>query len=99
VSHVLLDLRVEFWKRCLVDVTAPQSLGLFKIGVDDFTSFCFFDGSSEARARIQIVRHSPKFVDRRHASFLSNGQSSVLSRIKLSKFRNPTHARLLRIAA
>jgi hypothetical protein len=30
---ILPDLRVEFWKRCLDEVTAPQFLGLFKIGL------------------------------------------------------------------
>ena len=32
----------------------------------DFTSFCFFDGA-------RVRRHSPKFVGRRRAVFLSNG--------------------------
>jgi hypothetical protein len=45
------------------------------------------------------VRRAPEVRRPSPCPFLSNGQSSVLSQIKFSKFRNPTHARLLRIAA
>ena len=70
VSHELPELPFGFRKHCLDDAADPQFLGFFKKLVGSPHKHSLRRRiNRHSRPRIEIVRHLPKFLYGRHASF------------------------------